>query len=102
MVEPEILAATGGIELAEQLAKTAEDIAAATADATQEEVLEHLKMAFPKRVVPTAEDMPDWWPEGKPPEKLREGFIYRGRGGRWYYPNGVIVSRAQRRRAGVK
>ncbi len=56
----------------------------------------------PSAVAPKAEDMPEWWDPAKPPQKLRDGYIYRGKDGRWYRPNGVIVNRRDRRAAKVK
>lgn len=50
----------------------------------------------------TAEDMPEWWPEDKPPQKLKEGFIYKDRDGRWRFADGRLASRPVRRRAGVR
>lgn len=48
------------------------------------------------------EDMPDWWPEDRPPQKLSDTMIYRDRDGKWRHHDGVIVNRAERRRAKVK
>lgn len=48
------------------------------------------------------EDMPDWWPPDRPPEKLSETRIFRDRDGKWRHWDGVIVSRAERRRVGVR
>lgn len=36
------------------------------------------------------------------PKHMRPGMIYRGKDGRWYHPDGRLVSREERRRAGVK
>jgi len=46
--------------------------------------------------------MPDWWPVGKPPERLNPKYIYIGNDGRWHRSNGVIVTRADRRKAHVR
>lgn len=51
---------------------------------------------------PTREDMPEWWPENRPPERLTKGTIYKGQDGRWYDMSGRVYNRAERRRAGVR
>ena len=50
----------------------------------------------------TLADMPEWWNLDMPPRKLVPGMIYRGRDGVWRDHLGVLVPRANRRRAGVK
>lgn len=50
----------------------------------------------------TLADMPAWWNPDMPPRKLVPGMIYRGRDGVWRDHLGVLVPRANRRRAGVK
>lgn len=50
---------------------------------------------------PTREDMPPWWPEDRPPQRLHAGYIYRGNDGHWHHADGTIANRAERRRAGV-
>lgn len=51
---------------------------------------------------PAREDMPGWWPEDRPPQRLREGMAYRDRDGRWRNHKGIVLSRKQRRRHGLK
>lgn len=45
---------------------------------------------------------PEWWPTNKPFEGLDDRHIYRDRDGHWRHADGRIVSRAERRKAGVK
>ncbi|MBN1319620.1 MAG: hypothetical protein JXA87_02160 [Thermoleophilia bacterium] len=59
-------------------------------------------MQPPKLSTAKPEQMPPWWPPDRPPQLLREDHIYRDRDGRWRHADGSIVSRAARRKAGVK
>ena len=45
---------------------------------------------------------PEWWPEGKPPERLQNNAIYRDRDGKWRHPDGRYANRETRRRCKVK
>jgi hypothetical protein len=56
---------------------------------------ERLTTAKPER-------MPGWWPPDRPPARLDERFIYKDKDGRWRHADGRIVSRAERRKAGVR
>jgi hypothetical protein len=51
---------------------------------------------------PTAETMPDWWPPERPPARLKPGFLYRDKDGHWRTYDGRLVSRADRRKAGIR
>lgn len=51
---------------------------------------------------PAQEDMPDWWPEDRPPQHLKDGTAYRDKEGRWRDHRGLILNRKQRRRYGLK
>ncbi len=53
-------------------------------------------------VNPTREQMPEWWPESRPPQVLDEHKIYRGKDDRWYHTDGQIANRKERRAAGVR
>ena len=59
-------------------------------------------MQTPKLTTAKPEQMPDWWPRDRPPQLLREDYIYRDKDGRWRHADGRIASRKERRGARVK
>ena len=69
-------------------------------DGFAREIPEEPKIDNPMRE-PTREEMPEWWDPNRPPQRLKPGYIYRGKDGRWYHVDGTTVNRAERRRAGV-
>lgn len=55
-----------------------------------------------ERLPGQALEMPWWWPKHKPAERLRGDTMYKGTDGKWRDGNGVLMSRKERRKAGLR